>query len=455
MDKGRTPLASAQRVAAYYRVSTIEQTDGYSLAAQREAILAFCTARGWPAPAFHADEGKSAYTDVTADRPAFAAMLDAAERGEYDTIVVHKLDRFARSLITTLRELQRLERSGVAFVSVAESMDFSTPIGRVVLSVLAAFAEYFSRNLGTEVRKGLDEKRRRGLHVGAIPWGALRVDGRLVIDPARADDLAYAYELMATHSDYLVAERMNSAGIAPKSGVAFGDNTIRMMRTQHGAWMQQMGEPWASLHDAAVARIPLPKVRAGARTLTLTGLIACRCGGWVRFNSEKHGKRYGTCVRHGRVGWSCDTWKGHSISQVERAVRDWLMGLGDIADDDPSAALAAGDERRAVILARRARMVEMYADGEITRERYHLERQELALAESRLPVSPQRGQQIGAGVKAAQAAWDGWPEEARNAYLRGLLHKIVAGDGEITIVLRDELAGLWPGQHYASEYDQS
>jgi DNA invertase Pin-like site-specific DNA recombinase len=423
--------------------------EGYSLAAQNTAIRAACAARGWPSPTIVSDEGISAFTDITEKRPAFARMLDAATGGEYDVVMVHRLDRFARSLLVTLRELQRLEKAGVAFLSVAEGLDFSTPIGRVVLSVLAAFAEYFSRNLGTETRKGLDQKRRAGLHVGAIPWGALRVDGRLVIDPARADDLAYAYELMATHSDYLVAARLNGAGIRPKSGRAFGDNTIRLMRTRHGAWLAGMGEPWASLHEAAAARVPLPRVRSAARTLTLTGLISCRCGGWVRFNSEKHGTRYGTCVRHGRAGWSCAVWKGHSISEVERHARSWLLGLGDTTAGDDRPAGGEGDARRAALIARRARMVELYGDGELTREQYRAERQALALAESRLSVSPERARRIGAGLRLAQAAWDGWAEEARNAYLRGILDTILVGNGRITPVLRGELRGLWPDQCYA------
>jgi site-specific DNA recombinase len=90
-------------------------------------------------------------------------MIEDAEAGLLDVVVVHKLDRFARNLRVTLETLERLDRAGAGFVSISESMDFTTPIGKVILATLAAFAQYYSDNLSWETKKGKAERKAQGL----------------------------------------------------------------------------------------------------------------------------------------------------------------------------------------------------------------------------------------------------------------------------------------------------
>src|SRR5215211_6624339 len=142
------------RTGLYQRVSSEEQIAGYSLDAQDRAGKLYCEAHDWQVAQVYRDEGRSARTDDLAKRPAFQQMLADAEAGLLDVVVVHKLDRFARNLRVTLETLERLERSGVGFVSISEQMDFTTPIGKVILSTLGAFAQYYSDKLTTETKKG-------------------------------------------------------------------------------------------------------------------------------------------------------------------------------------------------------------------------------------------------------------------------------------------------------------
>ena len=102
-------------------------------------------------------------------RPRFAAMLADAESGAFDAIIVHKLDRFSRSVIVALETLHLLESLHVGFVSISEQMDFTTPIGEVILTTLSAFAEYYSANLSAETRKGKAERKRQGIYNGCSP----------------------------------------------------------------------------------------------------------------------------------------------------------------------------------------------------------------------------------------------------------------------------------------------
>ena len=190
------------RVVGYIRVSSEEQTENYSLSAQERAIRLYCEAHGWELTGLYADEGKSAWSDDAGSRPQFAALLADAEAGAFDAVIVFKLDRFARSVIVALETLHRLEARQIGFVSIAEQMDFTTPIGKVILTTLAAFAEYYSANLSAETRKGKLERQRQGLYNGILPFGATKgEDGIPVADPTTHPGLVLAFTLAARGQD--------------------------------------------------------------------------------------------------------------------------------------------------------------------------------------------------------------------------------------------------------------
>ncbi len=222
------------RAAVYHRVSSEEQVEGYSLDAQQRATAAYCAAHGWELMQEYRDEGKSAWTDDISKRPAFARMIADAEAGRLDVIVVHKLDRFARNLLTTLETLQRLERAGVGFVSISEQMDFTTPIGKVILATLAAFAQYYSDNLATEVKKGKGERKKQGLYNGVLPFGTAKGrDGVPVPHPEAHAGLVLAFELAAAgKTDREVAQALTAVGYRTtgnRGANPFTKDTVRVI----------------------------------------------------------------------------------------------------------------------------------------------------------------------------------------------------------------------------------
>ena len=169
------------RAALYARVSDEEQVEGYSLDAQRRAFSDYVKSQGWDTYREYVEEGVSARTDDIAKRPLFQEVIKDALAHKFDVLVVHKLDRFARNVRVTLEHLEKLEKANVSFVSISEQMDFSTPMGKVILANLAAFGQYYSDNLSTEVKKGLKERALQGLWVGPVPFGYLKgEDGKLV-----------------------------------------------------------------------------------------------------------------------------------------------------------------------------------------------------------------------------------------------------------------------------------
>jgi site-specific DNA recombinase len=168
----RRDSTAPHRAALYLRVSSQEQVEGYSLDAQLRANRDFCATRGWQVVTVYSDEGVSAHTDNLAKRPEFARMLADADTDQFEVIVVHNMDRFARKLQTCLACLERLGTQGVGVTSVSEpDLDYSTPQGFLFLSMLGALAEWFSRNLSQETRKGWAERSVKGSMLADCPMG--------------------------------------------------------------------------------------------------------------------------------------------------------------------------------------------------------------------------------------------------------------------------------------------
>jgi site-specific DNA recombinase len=219
---------NAKLAAIYVRVSSREQVEGYSLDAQRRACREFCASRGHEVVAEYADEGLSARSDNLTKRPDFARLLADAEDGRFGVVVVHKMDRFARNLRITLECFERLGKARVGFASVSEpDLDYPTPQGFLFLIMLGALAEWYSRNLATETRKGWAERKQRGLYAGRLPFGAIKgPDGVPLADTRPLNlngrsshnhgGLMLAFERAADGAtDAEVAEALNAGGYRP------------------------------------------------------------------------------------------------------------------------------------------------------------------------------------------------------------------------------------------------
>lgn len=159
------------KVAAYYRVSTEDQ----NLESQRQAVEAYCKAHGHEI--VQVFEEKLSGTR-SADRPAFQDLLAQAEQTPtaFDAVCVFKLDRFARSLQDLLTTLDRLALANVAFLSVKENLDLASPTGRLMVHILAAFAEFEAAILKERVKAGIAAAKARGQRLGRVPIKQAKTD---------------------------------------------------------------------------------------------------------------------------------------------------------------------------------------------------------------------------------------------------------------------------------------
>ena len=146
------------RAAIYARVSTLDQEPENQLAELRKYVQA----RGWSAHEY-TDKGISGAKD---QRPALDQLVRDAKRRKFDVLVCWRLDRLGRSLkhlVTLLDELQLL---GIAFVSLTEGIDATTPTGKLQMHLLAAIAEFERARIAERVTAGLARARQQGRKLG-------------------------------------------------------------------------------------------------------------------------------------------------------------------------------------------------------------------------------------------------------------------------------------------------
>ncbi len=149
------------RAAIYARVSTTGQ--GQSPEMQVRELREYCERRGWQIAGEYVDAGVSGAKD---SRPELNRLMADAHRRRFDVVVVWKFDRFARSVSHLLRALETFGALGVAFVSLSEQIDTSTPTGKMVFTVLGAVAELERSLIAERVRAGLRNARAKGKRLG-------------------------------------------------------------------------------------------------------------------------------------------------------------------------------------------------------------------------------------------------------------------------------------------------
>lgn len=219
------------RYAAYVRISSEEQVGNFSMDAQQRTIEAWITAQAGTLVQVYKDE---AHSGRTIDRPAFQRMRKDAAEGKFDAIVVHKFDRFARNRTDALAVKSLLRHDyGIKVFSVSEpSEDRDGAAGTLTEGVLESVADWYSKNLATEVAKSKKERSLQGLHNNGAPFGMKKNENKVLVpDKSEIDGLRLAFELYASgaYSDNEIAHVLNEKKYKTKRGRPFSKDTVRDM----------------------------------------------------------------------------------------------------------------------------------------------------------------------------------------------------------------------------------
>jgi len=149
------------KVALYARVSTDQQSTG--LESQVRILRDYCAKNDIANYELFTDEGISG---TKSSRPALDRMIAAVNNGEISSVIVYSFSRFARSTTHLLNALQIFKSKNVAFVSITEKIDTSTPVGLAVFSILAAISQLERDLIAERVKAGLANARAKGKLIG-------------------------------------------------------------------------------------------------------------------------------------------------------------------------------------------------------------------------------------------------------------------------------------------------
>jgi DNA invertase Pin-like site-specific DNA recombinase len=179
------------RCAVYTRKSSEEGLDMEfnSLDAQREGCEAYIKsqrAEGWLPVRDPYDDG--GVSGGTLERPALKRLLADIEAGKIDVVLVYKIDRLSRSMLDFLKLVETFERHGVTFVSITQSFNTTSSMGRLTLNVLLSFAQFEREVIGERIRDKVAASRKKGMWMGGwTPLGYEVRDRKLIIHKEDAE----------------------------------------------------------------------------------------------------------------------------------------------------------------------------------------------------------------------------------------------------------------------------
>jgi DNA invertase Pin-like site-specific DNA recombinase len=326
MDK---PSKKLFRCAIYTRKSTDHNLDleFNSLDAQREACEAYIKSQaheGWRPIPDRYDDG--AFSGASLERPALQQLLADVRDGKIDIIVVYKVDRLTRSLADFAKLVELFDQHSVSFVSVTQSFNTTSSMGRLTLNVLLSFAQFEREVIGERVRDKIAASKRKGIWVGGpIPLGYTSINKKLEVVPEEAETVRLIFRrYLELGSIGTLVQDLDRRGIRTKhqvgakgktrGGIRFGVGSLAYLlrnRFYIGEVVFQGGvhpgehEP---ILDKAVFDAVQSKLAAGAtaRQLRLRGSAAILTGRIVddRGNrmtpthTNKRGARYRYYVSH-------------------------------------------------------------------------------------------------------------------------------------------------------------
>ena len=194
----KKPIVWKLRCAVYTRKSSEEGLDMEfnSLDAQREACEAYVAsqkAEGWVLAPDRYDDG--GFSGGTLDRPALQRLMADIEARRIDIVVVYKIDRLSRSLMDFAKLVEVFDRNNVTFVSVTQSFNTTTSMGRLTLNILLSFAQFEREVIGERIRDKFAASRKKGMWMGGfVPLGYEVRDRKLIINKAEAATVRMIFE---------------------------------------------------------------------------------------------------------------------------------------------------------------------------------------------------------------------------------------------------------------------
>ena len=340
-----------QRCAVYTRKSSEEGLDMEfnSLDAQREACEAYITSQkpeGWVLHEGHYDDG--GISGGTLDRPALQRLVANIETGRIDVVVVYKIDRLSRSLMDFAKLVDLFDRYDVTFVSVTQSFNTTTSMGRLTLNILLSFAQFEREVTGERIRDKIAASRKKGMWMGGNPPLGYDVrDRKLIVNADEAATVRMIFERFLTvGSATVLSKNLAAEGVSSKRGKPINKGYLyKLLKNQvYIGKAVHKGTAYPGEHEAIISQNLWNKVRAiikespraranhtRAQTPALLKGLIFGAGG--RAMTPAHTKKKGRLYRY---YVAAELLKGESTegivrrvpaAEIETAVIDQVRGL--------------------------------------------------------------------------------------------------------------------------------
>ena len=347
----KKPVVRKLRCAVYTRKSSEEGLDMEfnSLDAQREACDAYVAsqkAEGWLLVPDRYDDG--GFSGGTLERPALQRLLADIEAGRIDVVVVYKIDRLSRSLMDFAKLVEVFDRNNVTFVSVTQSFNTTTSMGRLTLNILLSFAQFEREVIGERIRDKFAASRKKGMWMGGwAPLGYDVKDRKLVVNEAEAATVRMVFErFLRVGSMTKLTVALRSEGMRTKGGKPVDkgylyrilNNRVYIGEAVHkgiaypGEHAAIVERPlWDRVHDIIGESPRKRAMRTRAQTpALLKGLIFCPTGAAMTpAHTRRNGKLYRYYVSTDVLKRDADSCPIRRVpaGEIEAAVIDQLRGL--------------------------------------------------------------------------------------------------------------------------------
>jgi DNA invertase Pin-like site-specific DNA recombinase len=263
------PIVRKLRCAIYTRKSSEEglEQEFNSLHAQREACEAYIASQrseGWVLVRDQYDDG--GVSGGTLERPGLRRLMADIEDGLVDVVAVYKIDRLSRSLMDFTRLVEVFDRNGVTFVSVTQSFNTTTSMGRLTLNILLSFAQFEREVTGERIRDKIAASRRKGMWMGGVPpMGYVVQERKLVENPDDAAHVRWVFaRFIEIGSGTVLARELSMRGVTTTRGHRVDKKFIYRMlnnRVYIGEAVHK-GTGYPGEHKAIIDRTTWDKVHA-------------------------------------------------------------------------------------------------------------------------------------------------------------------------------------------------
>lgn len=299
------------RVGIYIRVSTVEQAEeGYSVGEQTERLTKYCEAMGWDVHKTYTDPG---YSGGSMDRPALQEMITDIEVGMLDKVVVYKLDRLSRSQYDTLYLIEKVfVPNSTDFVSITESINTDSAMGKAMLGFLAVFAELEKSKITERMTMGKQARAKEGKWCGGknvpIGYDYDKPNEKFIINDFEAMQYRTLVEMFLEGKSFREIEKIfTEKGYTHKSGKWMPRTMRNVLRSKiylgylkyGGQWYkaehiplidEETYERLVNMLDKRSAEYKQSGGKAGVVTTYLGGLLYCKkCG--AKYSKDSNGRR--------------------------------------------------------------------------------------------------------------------------------------------------------------------